>query len=197
MKRIHTIITAAVLLSALAGCSASRQTASSEKRDLADKSQLSTEEIVSDGYSETSKYTNTGSVSRAVLSENDQVSFTSTADYIASKISGVDIGADGGLIIRGIGTFNGSTEPLVFIDGVEAMSVEDIIPSEIATVDVVKDGSTAIYGVRGSNGVILITSKAAQHAKDMQREQERLAKEAAKKAREEARKARKANKDNK
>ena len=51
--------------------------------------------------------------------------------------------------------------------------------------------STATYGIRGANGVILITSKAAQHAKEVEREAKKREKEAAKAARKAAKDAKK------
>ena len=70
------------------------------------------------------------------------------------------------------------------MDGTEIQNTSDINPMEIYSIDVLKDASsTAIYGIRGANGVIIVTSKAAQHAKDAQREARKQEKEAAKAAR--------------
>ncbi|MDR1864558.1 MAG: TonB-dependent receptor [Bacteroidales bacterium] len=62
--------------------------------------------------------------------------------------------------IRGISTFGGgSRTPLVLIDGIER-SLNDIDIQEVESISVLKDASaSAVYGVRGSNGVILITTK--------------------------------------
>ena len=61
--------------------------------------------------------------------------------------------------IRGISTFAGGTSPLVLIDGIER-SLNDIDIQEVESISVLKDASaSAVYGVRGSNGVILITTK--------------------------------------
>lgn len=184
-NRIAAFAAAVTAASLLAGCSASQRTAKGH-----DVATMPAEELVSDGYTETSRDASTTAASRSVLSDSDRSAFTSTADYIASKVPGVEAGPSGGLIIRGISTFISSTDPLILIDGVESFSVEEIRPSEIATVDVLKDGSASIYGVRGANGVVIITSLAAQHAKDVKREQARKERAEAKKARAEARKAR-------
>ena len=68
--------------------------------------------------------------------------------------------------IRGTSTLGkgtGST-PLYIVDGVPVSSIDNIAPDEIASMDVLKDGSAAaIYGTRGTNGVILITTKRAQN----------------------------------
>jgi TonB-linked SusC/RagA family outer membrane protein len=61
--------------------------------------------------------------------------------------------------IRGISTFAGGSSPLVLIDGIER-SLDNIDVQEVETISVLKDASaSAVYGVRGSNGVILITTK--------------------------------------
>jgi TonB-linked SusC/RagA family outer membrane protein len=61
--------------------------------------------------------------------------------------------------IRGISTFAGNTTPLVLVDGIER-SLNNIDVQEIESLSVLKDASaSAVYGVRGSNGVILITTK--------------------------------------
>jgi TonB-linked SusC/RagA family outer membrane protein len=61
--------------------------------------------------------------------------------------------------IRGISTFAGGSTPLVLIDGIER-SLNDIDVQEVESISVLKDASaSAVYGVRGSNGVILITTK--------------------------------------
>ena len=83
-----------------------------------------------------------------------------------------------------MGTFNGSSKPLILMDGIEIQNTDDINPNDIYSVDVLKDASiTATYGFRGSNGVLLITSKAAQHAKEVEKEARKREKEAAKAAR--------------
>lgn len=61
--------------------------------------------------------------------------------------------------IRGVSSVNGSNHPLVLIDGVVG-SLNDINPASIKSITVLKDAaSTAIYGSRGSNGIIIVTTK--------------------------------------
>ena len=75
-------------------------------------------------------------------------------------------GSDGArVIIRGVGTFNAGSSPLVLIDGI-AGSLDDVAPDNIASMTVLKDAaSAAIYGNRAANGVILITTKRGQKGK--------------------------------
>ena len=62
--------------------------------------------------------------------------------------------------IRGSNSINGSNDPLVVINGFIGGDLASINPNDIENVEVLKDASaTAIYGSRGSNGVILITTK--------------------------------------
>lgn len=70
-----------------------------------------------------------------------------------------------GINIRGISTLSGAiSNPLVLIDGVPGW-INTVAPEDIESIDVLKDGSAAaIYGVRGTNGVILITTKKAKGA---------------------------------
>lgn len=63
------------------------------------------------------------------------------------------------IILRGVGSIEAGTSPLVIVDEVPG-ELNRIAPEDIASIDVVKDGSAAaIYGTRGNNGVIFITTK--------------------------------------
>ena len=80
-------------------------------------------------------------------------------------------GAPGGefqVLVRGIGSLGAGSDPLYVIDGlVVGTSVgQNLNPNDIASISILKDAaSTAIYGARGSNGVVLITTKQAQDGK--------------------------------
>jgi TonB-linked SusC/RagA family outer membrane protein len=76
-------------------------------------------------------------------------------------------GADQGAInIRGIGSVSGSSAPLIIVDGVEFANMNDIDANVIENISVIKDASgAAVYGARGTNGVILITTKRGQKGK--------------------------------
>ncbi|MBS5108931.1 MAG: SusC/RagA family TonB-linked outer membrane protein [Phocaeicola vulgatus] len=65
--------------------------------------------------------------------------------------------------LRGTNTIGGAnTAPLVLIDGIPG-ELGTVAPEDVESVDVLKDGSAAaIYGTRGTNGVILITTKQAK-----------------------------------
>ncbi len=66
--------------------------------------------------------------------------------------------------IRGLGTMN-NNDPLYVIDGVIGGRLADIDPQDIASIEVLKDASTtAIYGSKGSNGVVMVTTKKEDRA---------------------------------
>ena len=61
--------------------------------------------------------------------------------------------------IRGISSYQGTTTPLVLVDGIER-TLDDLDVEQIESFSVLKDASaSAMYGVRGANGVIVITTK--------------------------------------
>ncbi|RFS21070.1 SusC/RagA family TonB-linked outer membrane protein [Chitinophaga silvatica] len=77
-------------------------------------------------------------------------------------------GASAAVTIRGVGTLGGSSSVLYVMDGIpiEAQQFQSINPSDIASVTVLKDASAkALYGSRGSNGVIVITTKKGKSGK--------------------------------
>lgn len=88
------------------------------------------------------------------------------ADLIKGKVAGLSIAKGSGdpnatstIRLRGVISVNGSTTPLVLVDGVEG-DLSTVAPENIEAIDVLKDASAAaIYGTRGANGVILITTK--------------------------------------
>lgn len=83
-----------------------------------------------------------------------------TAGLMVTQSSSVP-GSASGLQIRGVNSINANTSPFIVLDGVPFFgSTNDINPNDIESIEVLKDASAvAIYGTRGSNGVILITTK--------------------------------------
>ncbi|MDE3211687.1 MAG: SusC/RagA family TonB-linked outer membrane protein, partial [Bacteroidota bacterium] len=121
-------------------------------------------EVVVTGYTSQKVKDITGSVSVVNVADMKQTPSGSTEGLLQGQASGVTVfttGAPGGssvVQIRGI-TSSGNSAPLVIIDGVPG-SMHDINPDDIQSIQVLKDaGAAAIYGVRGSNGVIIITTK--------------------------------------
>ena len=129
------------------------------------------EESVVIGYGRTTKKELTGSVVSLGVDDFDKGSFTSAAGMLQGKVAGLSVtNPDGGdpnasfeLLLRGTGTLAAGQGPLIIIDGVADADIRSINFQEVESVDVLKDGSAAaIYGTRGSNGVIIITTRRAK-----------------------------------
>ena len=128
-------------------------------------------EAVAIGYGKTTKKEITGSVVSLKSDDFDKGSFTSAAAMLQGKVAGLSVtNPDGGdpnasyeLLLRGTGTLVAGQGPLIIIDGVADADICSINFQEVESIDVLKDGSAAaIYGTRGSNGVIIITTKRAR-----------------------------------
>lgn len=127
------------------------------------------EEVVVVGYGEQSKVKVTSAISKLDAKEIQEIPVASVEQAIAGRLAGVQItqgsGAPGGssqISIRGVNTLSAGTSPLLVIDGlpVSNTNLNDINPGDIQSIEVLKDAASAsIYGSRGSNGVILITTK--------------------------------------
>ena len=144
------------------------------------------------GYGTTDKDNLTYAVSSLNPDEAETSSYTNMYDYLRGKVPGVYVGPENSMssvVVRGVGSLNGSTVPLVLVDGVEVNDLDAVTPYDVYSVSVLKDASTSIYGVRGANGVILITTKGSH----MQREAEEAAKKKEKEAKREAKAAKRAN----
>ena len=134
-----------------------------------DASQL--DEVVVVGYGTQKKGEVTGSIATIGAAAIEKIATSSSIDAIKGKVAGVDIQSNGGrpgenstVRIRGRRSITASNDPLYVIDGIPQISgtasVADINPQDIESMNVLKDAAaTAIYGSRGSNGVILITTK--------------------------------------
>jgi len=121
-------------------------------------------EVFVTGYTSQKKKDITGAVAIVNVADMKETSSGSTEALLQGQASGVTVnttGQPGGasvVNIRGI-TSSGNSAPLVLIDGVPG-SMHDINSNDIQSLQVLKDaGGAAIYGVRGSNGIIVITTK--------------------------------------
>src|SRR5690606_1968521 len=78
---------------------------------------------------------------------------------ISMGIRGGEPGAASGWNIRGVGSLNGSSDPLILVDGVE-IDINSVDPETVESISVLKDASaSAVYGSRAPYGVILNTTK--------------------------------------
>jgi len=131
----------------------------------------SLDEVVVIGYGNTTKKEVTGSISTVKSDGFNRGAFNNPMGLLQGKVAGLTIvkpnGADPmagyNIILRGTNTLTSGQGPLIIIDGVIGAEMKNISPEEIESMDVLKDGAAAaIYGTRGSNGVIIITTKRAK-----------------------------------
>lgn len=111
------------------------------------------------GYGTLKKSELTTAVSTVKVDEKEVRTYTNMYDYLRGKVAGLTVTPDNRILIRGVNSINSSTDPLILVDGMEVSSLSSVNPNDVQSVNVLKDASTSIYGVRGSNGVILITTK--------------------------------------
>ena len=133
-------------------------------------------DVVVIGYGVAKKNDLTGSVTAIKPDEKNHGLITNAQDMIQGKIAGVNVTNGGGtpgggatIRIRGGSSLHASNDPLIVIDGLAmdnqgikgaANPLSMVNPNDIESFTVLKDASaTAIYGSRGSNGVIIITTK--------------------------------------
>lgn len=127
----------------------------------------SLDELIVVGYGTVKKKDLTGAVSQVNASQIAHQSPNSITDVLRANVPGLNIGFSSSpkgvsqIEIRGKTTLNAGASPLIVLDGmIYNGDLSDINPQDIDKVDVMKDASSAaIYGSRGSNGVILITTK--------------------------------------
>jgi len=141
-------------------------------------------EVVVVGYGQVKKSDLTGAVATVPVEEIKKVAVTSLDQALQGRTAGVQItqnsGQPGGsttIRIRGGNSIQGDNEPLYVIDGIPFKNdgassgssfnvLSTLNPSDIESMTVLKDASsTAIYGSRGSNGVVIITTKRGKAGK--------------------------------
>lgn len=126
------------------------------------------DEVVVVGYGTMDKKELTSAISH--VSEKDflTISAADPSMLIQGKVPGVSIINTGAgdpnnmasIQIRGVSSRSAGLGPLIVIDGVPGGDLTNVNPGDIASFDILKDGAaSAIYGTRGSNGVIVVTTK--------------------------------------
>jgi TonB-linked SusC/RagA family outer membrane protein len=148
------------------------------------------DEIVIIGYGTGQKSLLSDAVSTIKSSQVRDLPVPSVDGLLQGQVAGVQVqqnsGTPGGEIsvrIRGLSSISGSNQPLYIIDGIPvttgdfaqigysgqgSSALSDLNPSDIESISVLKDASaTAIYGARGSNGIVLITTKRGKEQKSV------------------------------
>lgn len=156
---------------------------------LKEDTKLLTEVVVTDGYFTQAKKSYTGAVTTIKGAENENKPFATPLGALQGQVAGLNIaltssqpGANVQVRLRGLGSTALNSNPLYVIDGMIINSgdlsrltagisnssnvLAGINQDDIESITVLKDASaTAIYGSRGSNGVIVITTKKGKAGK--------------------------------
>ncbi|WP_281986272.1 SusC/RagA family TonB-linked outer membrane protein [Aquimarina aggregata] len=126
------------------------------------------DEVVVVAYGVARKSTYTGSVTQITATEITERPVTNVLTALDGAAAGVRLtpangqpGSSPTIRVRGIGSVNASSDPLIVVDGVQFTGdFSNLNPNDIASLSILKDAaSTSLYGSRAANGVILITTK--------------------------------------
>lgn len=127
------------------------------------------DDVVVIGYGTQKKSHLTGSISKVVNDDLDQIAVSRVDDALVGQVSGVNIQATDGeagaaptITIRGVGSMAGNSTPLIVVDGiiVDSSFLGSLNMNNVESFEILKDAaSSSIYGLKGSNGVIMITMK--------------------------------------
>ncbi|MFI3296340.1 MAG: SusC/RagA family TonB-linked outer membrane protein [bacterium] len=126
------------------------------------------EEVIAIGYGTSTKKSFAGSATVVSGESIEKKNPSEMTKALAGEVAGVQVvsssgqpGSSATIRIRGVGSLNASSAPLYVVDGIPYTGdYSSIDPSDIASMTVLKDATaTSLYGSRGSNGVILITTK--------------------------------------
>lgn len=132
------------------------------------------EEVVAIGYAKVKRKDLTGSSVSVGANDLKMSPVSTAAQALAGKAAGVNIvqqsgapGSEINITVRGGTSITQGTQPLYIVDGFQMENgLQNVDINDIESIDVMKDASaTAIYGARGSNGVILITTKSGKSGK--------------------------------
>lgn len=123
-------------------------------------------EVVVIGYGTQKKGEVTSAISSVSAKDFVKGAVRDAGQLIQGKVAGLSVSTPSGdptagtqIMLRGISSVLSSSQPLILVDGIPG-ALNTVAPEDIQSIDILKDGSAAaIYGTRGSNGVILITTK--------------------------------------
>jgi TonB-linked SusC/RagA family outer membrane protein len=130
-------------------------------------------EVVVVGYGSQKKQNITGSIAIVKGEDLKDVTSPNVSSLLQGKVAGLEVASNSGkpgsaptIKIRGVSSISASKVPIWVVDGVIQHDVPNLNPADIASISVLKDASSAaLYGSRGSNGVIVVTTKVARQGK--------------------------------
>jgi TonB-linked SusC/RagA family outer membrane protein len=127
------------------------------------------DEVIVIAYGTTTRSQFAGSASVVRADEIQRVQTSNVTNALVGRVTGMQIASTSGqpgisdptVRVRGIGSINAGSDPLIIVDGAPySGTLENINAMDIESVTVLKDAvSNALYGARGANGVILITTR--------------------------------------
>lgn len=131
------------------------------------------DEVIVVAFGKQKRESFTGSAAVVGSKEIEKMTLNNPIEALNGTVTGLNmtetnsLTGDPTMTIRGIGSINAGTEPLIVLDGLPYSGYyNDINPNDVASITVLKDAaSNALYGARGANGVILITTKGAKRGK--------------------------------
>ena len=153
------------------------------------------DDVVVVGFGTQSRREVTASISEVSSDDLENISVSSFESALQGKAAGVQItttsgvlGAPAAVRVRGASSISGSSQPLYVVDGVPVTTsggsiganlgglagtglnpLVNLNPEDIESVEVLKDASaSAVYGARGSNGVVLITTKSGRSSENVE-----------------------------
>lgn len=129
------------------------------------------DEVVTIAYGTAKKAAFSGSATVVSAADISKRPVSNVANALAGRVSGLQMtqntgqpGSAPSMIIRGLGSINAGTDPLIVLDGfIYEGGMSRLNPNDIENITVLKDASaSALYGSKGANGVLMITTKKAQ-----------------------------------
>jgi TonB-dependent SusC/RagA subfamily outer membrane receptor len=131
------------------------------------KNNTDNEEEINVGYGTVKRKNLTYRVAKTGAMNNKYATYNSIYDLMRGELAGEGVRVDPGnnIIIEGVNTILGSTDPLIVVDGIITNSIDYIQPQMVKSIEVLKGASASVYGSRGTNGVILITLISASDLK--------------------------------
>jgi len=132
------------------------------------------EEVVVIAYGTAKKSSFSGSATQIKGEKIQKTQVSNVSKALEGAVAGVQTvsssgtpGSSASIIIRGINSISASQNPLIVVDGVPYEgSLNSISTHDIESLTVLKDAAAnSMYGARGSNGVIIITTKSGKSGK--------------------------------
>ncbi len=177
--KVPSIATATLVFSSVGYVTQTVTVSGIKQNVILESNQKALNEVLVVGYGTQTVRQNVGSIAQIKGSDIAETPVQNFEQALAGKAAGVQITVPNGVMntppifhIRGTNSINLSSQPLIVVDGVVSFTgdfsggesggnaLANINPDDIETIDILKDAAaTAIYGSRGTNGVVVITTK--------------------------------------